>query len=712
MKWLGRTRTDAGRSEPDARTGERSLVWLRLAVILAALVPLLFFAGAARLGYVDAVRATSTRLDELARAAEDHAARTLERNDLVMQQMLQLLKEDDDEALRKREAQLHEVATAILLRLPHIGSLSVKNERGDVLMSTFFPPASRTLAGPDWKLLADRANDEVMLTVAKRRSLSSGAPGGVVELTLNRSYFDEFYRRLTEGDSHLTAALLNGEGVLVASWPPVPLSDTRLAHGPLVKRIKAGEAHGTLLESGVLAASGHRYAAFRKVGDEPLYVAVTQDMASALADWKHQMLILGAVLLPITLALVGASWLALRRTRRELEARRRLQDEAQQRELAEDALRQAQKLDALGQLAGGLAHDFNNLLMVVSANAELLGRAVPQAATRPELNSILRAVDGGSKLTRRLLGFSRKRAHHPEVVRPQAALDGMLDLLRTTAGKAVEITLQVDAQTPPIDVDVAELEMALINLVANARDAMGHKGRIRIQARPGRPGEGSEGSLLGYAVISVSDTGHGMSADILNRAFEPFFTTKPPGVGTGLGLAQVYGFCAQAGGDVEVASKLRVGTTVSMLIPATTKVARPAQREATGVSRLSARVLLVEDSPELCSSIAASLERSGCVVTPVSSAVEAERLALAPDNGFDVVLSDIVMPGGDGVALAARLRKRRPELPVVLITGYSREVRHAVGPDMEILAKPCAAEEIVGALSRAISAHRPASPMH
>ena len=719
MKWLGRTRADAGQggsaaSIGDTATpaGERSLVWLRLAVLLAALVPLAFFAGAARLSYLDAVKATSARLDELARAAEDHAARILERNELVMQQMLQLLKDDDDEALRKREAQLHEVATAILLRLPHIGSITVKNAQGDVLMSTFFPPALRTLAGPDWKLLADRANDEVMLTVSKQRSLASGAPGGVVELTLNRSYFDEFYRRLTEGDSRLTAALLNGAGVLVASWPPVPLSDTLLAHGPLVKRIKAGEARGALLESGVLASAGQRYAAFRKVGDEPLYVAVTQDMASALADWKHQMLVLGAILFPITLALVGASWLALRRTRREIEARRRLRDEAQQREHAEEALRQAQKLDALGQLAGGLAHDFNNLLMVVSANAELLGRAVPQAAARPELGSILRAVDGGGKLTRRLLGFSRKRAHHPEVIRPQAALDGMLDLLRTTAGKAVEITLQVDAETPPIEVDVAELEMALINLVANARDAMGHKGRIRVQARPGRPGEGAEGSLLGYAVISVSDTGHGMSTDILNRAFEPFFTTKPPGVGTGLGLAQVYEFCAQAGGDVEVASKLRVGTTVSMLIPATAKSTQPSRSEAAAVSKLSAHVLLVEDSPELSSSIAASLERSGCVVTPVSSAVEAERLALAPDNGFDVVLSDIVMPGGDGVALAARLRKRRPELPVVLITGYAREVRHAVGPDLEILAKPCAAEDIVGALSRAISAQRPASPMH
>jgi CheY-like chemotaxis protein len=203
-----------------------------------------------------------------------------------------------------------------------------------------------------------------------------------------------------------------------------------------------------------------------------------------------------------------------------------------------------------------------------------------------------------------------------------------------------------------------------------------------------------------------------MSADTLNRAFEPFFTTKPPGVGTGLGLAQVYGFCVQAGGDVEVSSKLRVGTTVSMLIPATAKTALPARGEAVAVAQLSARVLLVEDSPELSATLAASLEKSGCVVTPVSSAQEAERLALAADSSFDVVLTDIVMPGGDGVALATRLRKRKPNLPVVLITGYSREVRHAVGVDVEVLEKPCAAHDIVSALSRAISARRPPSQMH
>ena len=667
---------------------ERSLAWLRLGVVAAAVVPAVLAAAAARLGYVQTVEAAHARLHELARVAEENVARVLERNEVVLQQMLLLLKDDDDETLLKREPQLHEIAATIQLRLPHIGSLSVKNAQGEVLLSTLLPPGSRFLSGPDWSVLGERPWGEDPFTVTKPRVLSSGAPGGAVELTLKRSYFDELLRRLVDEDKRVSVALL----------------------------------HGAL----GLPANNQRYAAFRRVGDGPLYVAVTQEAASALAEWRARMLLLAAITLPVTAALVMASWLALRRTRREIEARRRLREEAEHRTRAEEALRQAQKLDALGQLAGGLAHDLNNLLMVVSANAELLARLVPQAAARGELSSILRAVDGGSKLTRRLLGLSRKRPRQPEVLRLQAALEDMLELLRTTAGKAVEITLQVEADTPAVEADAADLEMALINLVANARDAMAHKGRIRIHARPARPGEGAEGAVAGYAVISVADTGQGMSADILKRAFEPFFTTKPPGVGTGLGLAQVYQFCAQAGGDVEVASKLRVGTTVSMLLPATAKAApqaqpaepaalepaQPAEPAAAHEPALSARVLLVEDSPDLSSTIAASLEKSGCIVTPVASAQEAERLALAPGSGFDVVLSDIVMPGADGLALAIRLRKRRPDLPVVLMTGYSKEARHAAPSGMEILAKPCAAGEIVGALSRAISNQRPASPMH
>ena len=652
---------------------DRLLVWLRLAILAAAVVPAMLSAGVAWLGYRQAVEATHARLDGLARVAEETVTRVLERNDVVLQQMLLLLKDDDDETLRRREPQLHEIAAAILLRLPHIGSLSVKNAQGEVLLSTLLPPAARFASGPDWNVLAERPAAAESFTVARPRVLASGAPAGTVELTLKRAYFEELLRRLADEDKRVGVALLDGEKSL--------------------------------------PASEQRYAALRRVGEGPLYVAATQEEAGALAEWHLRLLLLLAVMLPVTAALVLASWLALRRTRREIEARRSLREEAQSRSRAEDALRQAQKLDALGQLAGGLAHDFNNLLMVVSANAELLGRVVPQAAARPELASIQRAVDGGGKLTRRLLGFSRKAQRQPEVLHLPAELEDMADLLRTTAGNAVQITLQVEDDTPPVEADKAELEMALINLVANARDAMGHRGRIRIHVRPARPGEGPEGLAHGCAVIAVSDTGQGMSADVLKHAFEPFFTTKPPGVGTGLGLAQVYGFCAQAGGDVEVASKLRVGTTVSMLLPGTSKAVPQAQAALESRPILSARVLLVEDSAELASTIAASLERLGCAVTPVATAQEAERLALVPGR-FDVVLSDVVMPGADGIALAQRLRKRKPELPVVLITGVSGQARQAVPSGMEVLAKPCGAQEIAGALARAIAARRPAAPMH
>ena len=672
MSWLGTRRARTAPVEASAAGAERSLVWLRLGLVLAVLLPAAFFAGAARLGYLEAEKSAALRLHEIARAAADHAARVLERNDVVMQQMLRLLKDDDDEALRKREGPLYEVATTILLRLPHIGSISVKDAQGQILMSTLLPPASRIAAGPDWNLLSERMNDEILLTVVRKRELASGVPGGSIELGLNRTHFDEFYRRLAEGHAGVRVALLNRQGSLVSSWPPLPLS----------------------------GAAETPFMAIHEVGDGRYQVAVAQDAGAALAGWREQMRVLFAIMLPITLGLVALCGLALRRTRREIEARRRLRQEAESRSRAEDALRRAQRLDALGQLAGGLAHDFNNLLMLVSANAELLGRMVPQAAERSELASILRAVDGGGKLTRRLLGFSRNEPRRPEVLRLQVALEEMLDLLRTTAGNAIEIALRVDADTPPVEVDKAELEMALINLASNARDALGHKGRIRIHARRSRGG----------AVISVSDTGQGMSAEIMKRAFEPFFTTKPKGVGTGLGLAQVYAFCEQAGGEVDVASKLRVGTTVSMRLPATGK-ALPAAHAAGGTpAMLSARVLLVEDSAELAATLAASLERLGCRVTAVANALEAERAALGAQR-FDVVLSDVVMPGGDGIALAQRLRKRSPDLPVVLISGFS-ESRYAVPKDLELLAKPCAAEEIVGALSRAIAAGRPASPMH
>ena len=593
-KWIGTLLSRLARHQAAGDDPQRSLVWWRLAIGLAAGVPLAFFAAAAWLGYEDATHAAQRRLEQIARAAEEHAARVMERNDVVMQQLLRLL-EDDDAGIRAREAQLHAVAAAILLRFADIRSLSVWSRDGSLLVSSLFFPVPHALQRADWEyfrwghadvtpgsltrgLFVDHTTGARLFRVTKQGRWA-GEARGVIELAFSPSYFDASYRRLTEGGSRASIALVNAEGLIVGRWPPMAPSEPQLREGSrLLQAMKASETRGTL-SANVFAAGDRRFAVFRKVGDHPLFVAAAQDAGAVLAGWQRHMLVLGAILAPITVALVLASWLVLRRTRREIEARRRLSEESEHRLLAEESLRHAQRLDALGQLAGGLAHDFNNLLAVVGNSAELLARIVPGAAARPELAAIARAAQGGAKLTRRLLAFSRKQASHTELVAVGPALEDMRELLRTTAGPGITLNVHVDADVPAIEVVAVEFEIGLINLVANARDAMHHAGRVDIRARRARPGEGPHGHPQGYALIAVSDSGEGMSPETLERAFEPFFTTKPAGRGTGLGLSQVSGFCAQSKGTVEVTSALRVGTTVSMFLPVSAK-ALPAEARA------------------------------------------------------------------------------------------------------------------------------------
>ena len=708
-QWIGTLLSRLARHQAARGDPARSLVWLRLAIGLAAGVPLAFFAAAAWLGYEDATQAAQRRLDEIARAAEEHAARVMERNDVVMQQILRLLEDDDDAGIRAREAQLHGVATAILLRFRDIRSLSVWSRDGRLLVSSLFFPVPHALQRADWEyfrwghgdvtpgtltrgLFVDHTTGARLFRVTKQRRWA-GEARGVIELAFSPSYFEESYRRLTEGGSRASIALVNSEGLIVGNWPAAATSAPQLREGSrLLQMMKASETRGTLSGS-VFAAGDRRFAAFRRVGDHPLFVATAQDAGAVLAGWKRHMLVLGAILAPVTIALVLASWLVLRRTRREIEARRRLSEESKHRLLAEESLRHAQRLDALGQLAGGLAHDFNNLLTVVSNSAELLARIVPGAAARPELDSIVRAAHGGEKLTRRLLTFSRKQASHAEVVPVGAALHDMLELLRTTAGPGITLNVHVEDAMPAIEVVAVEFEIGLINLVANARDAMRHAGRVEIRARRARPGEGPQGHPQGYALISVSDSGEGMSAETLKHAFEPFFTTKPAGRGTGLGLSQVSGFCAQSAGTVEVTSALRVGTTVSMFLPISAK-ALPAEAQAP-LASLSARVLVVERAGDPSPVLSAVLKKHGCVVTSVRSVRDAERLLLGGTSHFDAVLSDSAAEEPEAATWVSRLRRRRPDLPVLLMGNQTG-----------------APDEVIGALSRAISTQRPATPVH
>ncbi|MBI2772237.1 MAG: response regulator [Burkholderiales bacterium] len=354
----------------------------------------------------------------------------------------------------------------------------------------------------------------------------------------------------------------------------------------------------------------------------------------------------------------------------------------------------------MGRLTGGVAHDFNNALMVISNNAYLLQRNVTEGGKR-QLASISRAVESATKLTRQLLAFSRRQALVPETFRLQDALPAARELIVPVLGSQVALDIEVAPDTRAITVDMAELELALLNLAINARDAMPSGGAFTIMAR-NATGE-LPAPLKGDAVVvEAGDTGGGIPEEVIGKVFEPFFTTKPVGHGTGLGLSQVYGLCERAGGAATITSVPGNGTRVSLFFPATEAAAAPGPADRRAVDRqLGKRVLLVEDNDEVAGSLLALLEALGCTVTRVDRAAAGREWLAAHADLPDLVLTDVVMPGDmDGVGLAQFIRQTLPSLPVLLMTGYAEHMEAIGKLDFEVLPKPCSAQILSAAITR------------
>ena len=349
-----------------------------------------------------------------------------------------------------------------------------------------------------------------------------------------------------------------------------------------------------------------------------------------------------------------------------------------------------------------MAHDFNNLLGVISNSAHLMQRHATAAEWQAPLAATLRAVAVGSRLTQQLLRFA---AQQPLCARPvdlAQALHELRDMLQTVMGSRTEVTVAVAAGTPRVTVDVNELELALTNLTLNARDAMPLGGHLRLQARRAHDDEVPDLPDGDYVLITVSDDGLGIDDDAAGRVFEPFFTTKEAGQGTGLSLAQVMGFCVQAGGTARLTSTEGLGTTVSLILPACEDVPALAMvlPRTPAHSIDGARLLLVEDNDDLAEVTEALLSRLGCQVHRTADPQGALRL-IAEEPAFDVVLSDIKMPGGmDGLGLARVLRELCPDLPVVLISGYTEQTTDH--DDFVVLDKPCPPTKLIAALHEAI----------
>ncbi|MBN8897067.1 MAG: PAS domain S-box protein, partial [Rhodospirillales bacterium] len=376
------------------------------------------------------------------------------------------------------------------------------------------------------------------------------------------------------------------------------------------------------------------------------------------------------------------------------EAQRALQE-------ANERLAHAQKMDALGQLTGGIAHDFNNLLTIISGQAQILRRhARENAGALRSAEAIEKAAARGEALTRRLLAFSRAQHLRPEIVDVAAMGASLETILSGSLTGSIELVVSVQPDVWPVVADAAEFELALVNLALNARDAMPEGGRLALTARnvtlvPGELGLALAGD---FVAVTMADTGVGIPPDLLTKVFEPFFTTKPPGKGTGLGLAQTYGFAHQSGGAVTVESDVGHGTRITLFLPRAAATGTEAPAEPAPEQQGAARILVVEDNPEVAVVSARMLEELGHRVHVVHGG-EAALVALDEAGAFDLVFTDVVMAGMDGIALANAIRARHPTMPILLTSGFTKSETRPV-ENWPLLRKPIGLAELNRAIGR------------
>jgi signal transduction histidine kinase/ActR/RegA family two-component response regulator len=385
---------------------------------------------------------------------------------------------------------------------------------------------------------------------------------------------------------------------------------------------------------------------------------------------------------------------------------------------SEERLAHAQKMEAIGQLTGGVAHDFNNVLQVVTGSLGVIERKLALGRGNeiaPSIAAIRKASETASRLINRMLAFSRRQTLLPRVIEPDRLIVDLEEMLSRTTGPEIELDLRLGRCRRSVTCDPSQLESALLNLAINARDAMSQGGVLRIAATDRdalRDPEDPEAPPHNYVEIEVTDTGTGMEPDVMRRAFEPFFTTKPIGKGTGLGLSQIYGFVRQSGGFVQIDSRAGDGTSVRLYLPAEERprsapaVEEPAAVEAPSNAARGRKALLVEDQVEVRLQIASTLEEIGCDVVEAEDGTEGLRI-LQSDAPLDLLITDVGLPGLGGRQLAEAARAgRRPDLPILFITGYASKSLEALhpSPHVEVLRKPFTLDELAAKVEEMLSA--------
>ncbi|MDQ2101550.1 hybrid sensor histidine kinase/response regulator [Azospirillum isscasi] len=689
---------------------------LRILLVASVLVPSLLFAAIAwhDHGEVEAeaernIRKTVLILHEHTRKVFDTVEQVLDRMDERTAGM------SWDEIGRSED--LHGYLRTLIEELPQIGIVGMIDPNGTVRNgSRLFPipPTNvgdreyfRTQASADAgafisEAITGRGSGKRQFNVTRRRSAAGGRPfDGILLTAVPTDYLVDFYQ-LVVSDPKESISLVRRDGSVLVRFPSMGDRQTRhAADSTLLGAMAEGRTEGVFRTRGRIDGVT-RLNGFMHVAPYPIYVTYGVPMNEIRAGWARNLLIYAAFAVPATLALVGITLLALRRAQSEMRAVRRWSQEARAREALENALRQSQKLEALGQLTGGVAHDFNNLLTAALANLHLMERHLPADGIR-YLDGTRTALERARTLTGQLLAFSRQEAVDPKVLDLGDSLRTMADLLERSIRADIALDWTLPVAPVRVEVDPVQLELAVLNLVVNARDAMPAGGRIRIAARREDTPDGP------LAVLEITDTGSGMPPEVAARAFEPFFTTKPHGRGTGLGLSMVYGFARQSGGNATISSAPRRGTVVRVTLPLSSRTPEPeaVPEAAAEMPDGPVRLLVVEDNALVLMATVEGLTQEGFEVVTADHGAAALEI-LERDAAFDVIVSDVVMPYGvSGIDLARRVQERWPGIRILLISGYSPESLTGLKADAAVLPKPFTPDQLaarVRALLRPVKA--------
>ena len=704
-------------SDP-ARSAARPL---RVLLVGAIVLPVTVFVVAAVISYLQHFDDARDRLRRNLAIVHEHAQKVFETFEFAARYLDEMTANITDEQIRANEAGYSDRLRAMTMSLPQLRDLWIVGADGQPLVSgTVFPMPKLDVSDRDYfkvhqdngvtglyvtQVLEARAANTRFFAISRKREIN-GRFAGVTIVSIAPEYFSEFYTQLPPPG---ISALLRGDGAVLVRYPETANSADRLpVNSPFLNAIKS-EARSGLVSAPSATDGRNRIFMYQQLGKLPsLYVAVGVESDVVVRAWMLAMashLIFG---IPAMLTLVSLGIIALRRTER-------LQQEVSRRESTEQALRQAQKMEAVGRLSGGIAHDFNNMLTVILGNIDMASRRLGGDNSRIErlLDSARQASERAATLVQRLLAFSRQHPQEVKAVDINRLVQSMSELLRRTIGETVTVETVLAGGLWKVAVDANQLENAILNLAVNARDAMPDGGRLTIETSNSYLDEAyvtthSDGFAAGqYVLLAVTDSGSGMSREVRERAFEPFFTTKPTGTGTGLGLSMVYGFIKQSNGHIKIYSEAGEGTTIKLYFPRLTEqraladwTERSAARQAPG-ARGSETILLVEDDPEVRKFAAEVLREQGYSVHVAPDAASGLAV-LEADPKIALLFTDVVLPGGmNGRQLADEALRRRPGLKVLYATGYTRNAiihQGRLDAEVELLTKPFTAD----ALSRKV----------